>query len=90
MMNIYNLKSHTMNTRPVITKCAIGPYPRPLPEGMFDDMPQVRVTFNDGGETSLFEFYPDEISFNESELIGLTENEAYALKIHKDTVYLQS
>jgi len=79
-----------MTTKTVITKCAIGPYPRPLPAGMFDDMPQVKVTFSDGTETTLFEFYPDEISFSESEFIGLTENEAYALKIQKDKAYLQS
>ena len=80
-----------MNTTgPVIVKCEIGPFPRPMPEGMWDKMPSVYVTFSDGTEKSLFEFYSDEISFQESDLIGLTESEAGKLRTKKDIEFIQS
>ncbi len=75
---------------PIIVKCTIGDYPRPMPQGMFDSMPKVRVRFNNGEEIILFEFYPDEISFSESEFIGLTEGSARRLKFEKDKRYIQS
>ena len=75
---------------PKIIKCTIGPLPRPMPEGMFDPMPEVKVTFDNGEEKTLFELYPDEISFRESEFIGLTEDQANYLKFKKDRNYLQS
>ena len=75
---------------PVIIKCTIGSYPRPMEQGMFDPMPEVKVQFDNGNEKSLFSFYPDEISFNESEFIGLTEESARALKFEKDKKYIQS
>lgn len=78
------------NQEPVIVKCEIGPFPRPMPEGMWDKMPAVNVTFSDGTEKSLFEFYPDEISFSESEFIGLTIAEARNLKTQKDLIFIQS
>jgi hypothetical protein len=77
-------------TEPVIIKCTIVPYPRPMEQGMFDPMPEVKVQFNNGNEKSLFSFYPDEISFNESEFIGLTEENARRLKFEKDKIYIQS
>lgn len=77
-------------TKPLISKCKIGPYPRPFPEGIFDAMPSVKVQFDTGKEISLFEFYPDEISFTESEFIGLTEDEARKLKFNKDVAYLKN
>jgi hypothetical protein len=76
--------------KPVIVNCLIGPFPRPMPDGMFDSMPTVTVRFNTGEEKELFEFYPDEISFSESEFIGITEEEAYALRFEKDIKYIQS
>ena len=75
-----------MTSEPRITKCQIGPYPR----SFFDPMPKVAVTFNDGKEETLFTFYPDELSFNESEFIGLTRNEAMSLRHRKDVAYLRS
>ena len=78
------------SAEPVIIKCSISTYPRPMPEGMFDPMPEVRVQFDTGEEKTLFEFYPDEISFTESEFIGLTEKQAYGLRFEKDLKYLQS
>jgi hypothetical protein len=61
-----------------------------MPEGMADSMPMVTVRFNDGEEKKLFEFYPDEISFSESEFIGMTEESARRLKFEKDIKYIQS
>lgn len=77
-------------SEPIITKCKIGPYPRPMPEGMFDQMPSVKVTLSNGESLKLFEFYPDEISFVESEFIGLTVEEAENLLTQKDMKYIQS
>jgi hypothetical protein len=74
----------------VIIKCSIGPYPRPMGQGMFDPMPKVKVKFNNGDEKTLFEFYPDEISFRESEFIGLNEESARRLKFEKDKKFIQS
>ena len=75
---------------PVIIKSSIGSYPRPMPEGMFDPMPMVKVQFDNGEEKTLFEFFPDEISFSEKEFIGLTEEAAHRLRFDKDKMYLQS
>lgn len=77
-------------SEPIITKCKIGPYPRPMPEGMFDQMPSVKVTLSNGESLKLFDFYPDEISFVESEFIGLTVEEAERLLTQKDVKYIQS
>ncbi|MDD2285208.1 MAG: hypothetical protein PHQ11_07385 [Paludibacter sp.] len=74
----------------IITKCNIGPFPRPMPEGMFDQMPSVNVTLTNGETLNLFEYYPDEISFVESDFIGLTVAEAESLKIQKDMKFIQS
>ena len=64
--------------------------PRPMPEGMFDPMPDVVATFEDGSIKTLFSFYPDEVRFTPSEFIGLTEEEAHSLFQRKDTAYLRS
>ena len=79
-----------INSEPTIKKCNIGPFPRPMPEGMFDQMPSVRVTLSDGNNLKLFEYFPDEISFVESEFIGLTVSEAESLLTKKDVKFLQS
>ena len=78
------------NSEHTIKKCKISPFPRPMPEGMFDQMPSVRVTLSDGNTLKLFEYYPDEISFVESEFIGLTVAEAESLLTKKDVKFLQS
>jgi hypothetical protein len=61
-----------------------------MPRSFFDPMPKVRVKFEDGTEKELFDYYPDEISFSESEFIGITEAEARNLKFKKDKAFLQS
>jgi len=73
-----------------IISARITKMPRPMPEGMFDAMPQVLITLGDGEEYLLFEYYPDEISFSPAEFIGLTIPEAQNLKFKKDKSYLQS
>ena len=73
-----------------IITAIITPMPRPMPQGMFDPMPEVIATFEDGSSKSLFTFYPDEISFQASEFIGLTEEEAHSILQQKDRTYLRS
>ena len=77
-------------TEPTILTCTIGPYPRPMPQGMMDQMPSVNVQMSNGESVKLFEFYPDEISFTESEFIGLTLDEARRLKYVKDLEFIKS
>ena len=77
-------------TVPIIIKCEIGRYPRPMPDEMFDPMPKIKVRFDNGEAKALYEFYPDEISFVESEFIGLTEESAYRLRFDKDKKFIQS
>ena len=61
-----------------------------MPKSIFDDMPKVIVETEDGIEHTLFEYYPDEISFTSNEFIGLTLEEGRDLKRQKDLKYLQS
>lgn len=61
-----------------------------MPKDLFDPMPRVYATFEDGVEKFLFEYYPDEVSFTPSEFVGLTEQEARRLFHKKDVQYLQS
>jgi hypothetical protein len=61
-----------------------------MPKNIFDPMPQVIVTMEDGSEFNLFSYYPDEISFSPEEFIGLTRMEAFELRHKKDVVYIQS
>ena len=63
--------------------------PRPMPQGMFDPMPKVTATFEDGTTKELFTFYPDEISFQPSEFVGLTQEEAMDLRHKKDVAYIR-
>ena len=74
-----------------IVRATIGPFPK----DMFDlRLPKVVVMFEDSkGEISseeLFDFYPDEISFSENELLGLSRKEAFELKRQKDEDWLRS
>lgn len=45
--------------------------------------------FEDSSEKELFSYYPDELSFRESELVGLTEEQAKELYHKKDIAYLR-
>ena len=73
-----------------IISAIISPMPRPMPEVMFDPMPEVVATFEDGSTKSLFSYFPDEVSFQPSEFRGLTEEDAHSLFQRKDTTYLRS
>lgn len=77
------------NETPKIVKCEIGPYPRPLPLGKFDQLPEVKVLLSNGEQLTLFSYYPDEITITESELIGHTVDEAKRIKFEKDVRSLQ-
>lgn len=70
-----------------ITKCRITPQPKSL----FDPIPQIFVTLEgESDEQFLLEYYPDEISFTENEIIGKTISEVRTLHFQKDKRYLQS
>ena len=73
-----------------ITDAFITAMPRPMPRGMFDPMPEVIATFEDGTTKTLFSFYPDEVSFQPSDFPGLSEEEAHGLFQQKDRSYLRS
>lgn len=73
-----------------IKSVTITTMPRPMPLGMFDPMPEVIATFEDGTTKSLFSFFPDEVTFVSREFIGLTEEEAYDLFQQRDRAYLRS
>ena len=74
---------------PRIVQIEISSIPRPKPLGLFDPTPVVTASFDDGSTKELFSFYPDEIRFDEGELVGLTEAEAHALRHAKDVRYLR-
>ena len=69
-----------------IVSCTISAQPTKL----FDPMPKVTVTYDDGSTEELFKYFPDEISFTEAEFIGLTSDQAHDLRHRKDVAYLQS
>ena len=75
--------------RPIIIKCYIDPYSSPIPQIMFNQMQEVKVQLSNGEKIKLYTFYPDEITINESELIGLTVDRAKRLKFEKDVRSLQ-
>lgn len=61
-----------------------------MPQSIFDPMPEVIVTLEDGSTRKLFSYYPDEISFTASEFVGLSVAQAHELRHRKDVAYLQS
>ena len=69
-----------------IISCKIGP----MPSKLTDPQPSVTVTFEDGREKKLFEFYSDEIMFSPCEIIGKTEQEVHDLYAAKDAAYLRA
>lgn len=75
---------------PKIVSANISKQPRPMPEGMFDPMPEVSVTTETGESLTLFTYYPDEISFTPDEFKGLTVEQAVQLKSKKDLKFLSS
>lgn len=61
----------------------------PLPRRLGDPLPEVWVTCEDGSETKVFDFYPDEISFSSGDFVGLTIEECRLLKFGRDRAFLQ-
>ena len=50
---------------------------------------QITVETEDGTHETIFSYYPDELSFHQDELIGLTIPEARDLFVRKDTKFLR-
>lgn len=50
---------------------------------------EVVVTYDDDSVEVIFSYYPDEVSFDRHEFLGLTQDEAFELFEHKDLVYLR-
>ena len=75
----------TSNSVPRIVSVKISS----MPVEIADPLPDVVATFDDGSVKRLFDYFPDEISFLPTEFVGLTEDEARALKATKDAVYLK-
>lgn len=67
-----------------VIKCHITDQPKSL----FDPMPEVIVTLEDGSVVNLFRYYPDEISFTPNEFVGLTIDECRSLYTKKDKEFL--
>ena len=61
-----------------------------LPSEIADPLPEVWATFQDGSDKMLFSFYPDEVSFQPQDFVGLTEDEATLFKFGRDRAYLQA
>jgi hypothetical protein len=61
-----------------------------MPKKMFDPMPKVIATLENGEEKELFEYYPDELHFTPEEFVGLTVEQAHELRHKKDVAYLRS
>lgn len=51
---------------------------------------RVVAEFENGERKDLFGFYSDELSFTPREFVGLTEDQAHALRTQKDIAYLRS
>lgn len=83
--------SSQQSTSPVAAFEVVAPSERRISAVRFstkDGLCDVYVGYDDGGEEEkLFDFFIDEISFSAEELIGLTEEEADALKCRKDKEY---
>jgi hypothetical protein len=61
-----------------------------MPKGLFDSMPKIIATLDDGSNEELFWYYPDELSFSPAEFIGLTVDQGRHLKFEKDVAYLRA
>jgi len=62
-------------------------------ENLFGNAHRINVkvkTDENDSEVKIFSYYPDELSFTEDELLGLTIKEAHELRHKKDVAYLQS
>lgn len=69
-----------------VVECTITPVPRHLG----DSLPEVWALFDDDTAGLLFRYYPDEVSFEPAEFLGLTREEARRLHGGKYRKYLRS
>lgn len=51
---------------------------------------EVHVELEDGSKQRLFRYFPDELYFHADEFIGLTVDQAIALRTKRDVAYLRS
>jgi hypothetical protein len=51
---------------------------------------EVDAMFDDGSVERLFMYYPDELTFDEREFVGLTKDEAMILYHNRDIAYLRN
>lgn len=72
-----------------ITSAQIRPEPTMAKLGLPGQL-EVHATFEDGSESTLFAFYPDELRFQEAEFVGLTEEAARTLHHNRDVEWLRS
>lgn len=61
-----------------------------MPKSIFDPMPEVHVTYEDGAEENLFSFYPDEIMFVPEDFSGKTRSAAFELFHKRDVEFLRA
>lgn len=62
----------------------------PRGDWMCLDLGKVTVTYEDGSQEEIFEFFQDEIMFYQHEFVGLTREQAIELKHKKDIEHLRS
>ena len=79
-MNAAELDRLWQQTARKIASAVITKGPGPLPGGVFDQAPRVIATLDDGSELELFSFCAQERSFAPADFVGLTVEEARALK----------
>ena len=49
----------------------------PMPVKITDPLPKVAVKYDDGTEEVLFDFFPDEVQYSESDFVGKTREQAF-------------
>lgn len=84
-------QSQTSPNQPAAPTIVALTFTDPPPMGPFTGWRRtVTATLSDGSSVVLFSYYPDELAFTESELVGLTTQAAHVLFHQKDVAYLQS
>jgi hypothetical protein len=81
-----DILKHLANVKPFAARIVTAFITHPA---SFGDS-KVYAIFNDGTSREVFTYYNDELSFSESELVGLTAEEAQKLRTNKDIAYLRS
>jgi hypothetical protein len=72
-----------------ITAVTIAPSPQAIAMHLTEPR-QVTATLDDGTTVALFDYYSDELTFTEADLLGRTLDEAHALHHQRDLDWLRS